>query len=193
MHACANIPTSVCSTAPLDFSALLLCRALISSIFLLNSATPKVYIAANPLSIIWTNIEPYVKQKLWMHKFYFLFYSFWFFLSLSPRPNSLCPSRNSNEIKWPLHLHALTEYCMCRVCFLKAQRGLPLSLIDIKQPSDMQIERQGKNRSTGFVWMWAKVFWGSRPHAHRRSDHFCEEVWVGTRLKMARVSVFPIK
>ncbi|ROL40749.1 Serine/threonine-protein kinase Nek7 [Anabarilius grahami] len=57
---------------------------------------------------------------------------------------------------------------------IKAQRGLPLSLIDIKQPSDMQIERQGKNRSTGFVWMWAKVFWGSRTHAHRRSDHFCE-------------------
>ncbi len=131
-----------------------------------------MYTAANPLSIVRVNIELYVKQKLRMHKFNIFFYyslRFFFFLSLSPLPNSLCPSRNSNEIKWPLHLHALTEYCMCRVCFLKAQRGLPLSLIDIKQPSDMQIERQGKNRSTGFVWMWAKVFWCSRPHAHRRS------------------------
>lgn len=154
-----------------------------------------MYARANPPSIVHPNIEPYVKQRVRMHKFYFFFilFDFFFFFHLSPFLNSLCPSRNSNEIKWPLHLHALTEYCMCRVCFLKAQRGLPLSLIDIKQPSDMQIERQGKNRSTGFVWMWAKVFWGSRPHAHRRSDHFCEAVRVWPRLKIGGVSVRTMK
>lgn len=146
-----------------------------------------MYTKANPPTIVQPNIEPYVKQNLRMHKFYFFslsFYSFWLFFFPSQPPPQFPLS--ISEFKW--NQMAPSFACTYRIlhvpCLLfKGTEGAALSLIDIKQPSDMQIERQGKNRSTGFVWMWAKVFWGSRPYARRHSDHFCEEVRVGMRLK----------
>lgn len=60
-------------------------------------------------------------------------------------PPFLSPLLNSNWIKRPLYLHALTEYCMHRFRLLvKGATEPPYSTVNIKQASDMQIWRTGE-------------------------------------------------